>query len=191
MKRGMFVRTCLSIVILVCSMGSSGCDSITNLFSGFKRNAEVEKAYLDYRSAMIAGDIQALKNLVVKQKAQELNAPEADQMLALARAMYPASAKVTGIAVQGDAATLTASAPVEGGTMEGTVHLLKEDSVWKVYDEKWEMKIGMAAPAQEPQQAPDNTRPVEYEKAVGIWKGHEAGRTGDDWTFTFLEGYNV
>jgi len=172
-------------------MASSGCDSITDLFCGSKRNAEVEKTYLDYRSAMISGDIQALSGLVVKAKAQELDAPEAGQMLALARAMYPANATIMGVAVQGDAATLTASAPGEGGTMEGTVHLLKEDNVWKVYDEKWEMKIGMAAPAQEPQQAPDNTRPVEYEKAVGIWKGHEAGRTGDDWTFTFLEGYNV
>lgn len=191
MKRGMSVRTCLSIVILLCSIGSSGCDSMTNLFSGSKRNAEVEKAYLDYSSAMISGNIQAIRGLVVKTKAQELDAPEAGQMLALARAMYPANATVTGVAVQGDAATLTASAPVEGGTMEGTVHLLKEDNVWKVYDEKWEMKIGMAAPAQEPQQVPDNTRPVEYEKAVGIWKGHEAGRTGDDWTFTLQGNYEI
>lgn len=191
MRGGILVRGCLSFCMVIFSMMTSGCDSITHLFSGSQRNAEIEKAYLDYRAAMTAGDIPALRNLVVKQKAQELDAPGAEQMLALARSMYPANATITGVTVQGDAATLTANAPVEGGTMEGTVHLLKEDNVWKVYDEKWEIKIGTAAPAQEPQQVPDNTRPFEYEKAVGIWKGHEAGQSGDDWTFTLQANYEI
>lgn len=184
------VKSSLSVCILIFALMASGCDSITNLFSGSGRNAEIEKAYLDYRSAMTAGDIQALRNLVVKQKARELDAPEAGQMLALARAMYPANATITGVTVQGDTATLTASGPVAGGSMEGIVHLLKEDNAWKVYDEKWEMKIGMAQPQASSGQS-DARRPYEYQKITGTWKGHEAGQSTDDWEFTLGGAYDL
>lgn len=171
----------------------TGCDRIKGLLSTGPDPAIV-KAYNNYRAAMLSGDVLALKKLVVKQKALELDAPGAEQMLALARSMYPAEATVTGVAVQGDAATLTVSTTGEGGTATGIVHLLKEDGAWKVYDEKWEMKMGESAgspPGGGQGSAPDRTRPYEYNKLVGVWKGREAGAAPGDWTFTLKGDYAV
>ncbi len=169
----------------------AGCDTFKDLLSGEdKESAAVTKAYTDYRAALMAGDLQTLKAYISKQKAHEFESPDAGQMLAIIRSMYPPNASVSGVVVQGDAATLTASAPAEGGTMEGVVHLLKEDGAWKVYDEQWEIKMGFSSSAETPS-VPDNKRPYEYEKAVGIWKGHEAGRSGEDWTFSVGRSYDI
>jgi WD40 repeat protein len=116
-----------------------GCDFFSGASS--KKDKEVENAYMEYRKAMRSGDVNALKGLVVKEKASSLEAEGAAQALALAGAMTPAEVTVTDTAVEGNAATLTASA---GGGLTGTVHLLKEDGRWKLYDESWEMKIGDA-----------------------------------------------
>lgn len=183
----LFAAALLFMVITVLA----GCDTFKGLLSGEdKEGAAVTKAYTDYRMALLAGDLPALKAHISKQKAHEFESPEAGQMLAMVRSMYPPNASVSGVVVQGNAATLTASAPAEGGTMEGVVHLLKEDGAWKVYDEKWEIKMGVSSPAETPS-VPDNKRPYEYEKAVGIWKGHEAGRSGEDWTFTLGRSYDI
>lgn len=190
MKKGSAIRL-FGIVLIFFSLAAvTGCDSIKGFLQG--KDDEVTKAYMAYRSAMLSGDIQGLKTHISKQKAHELDGPQAEQMLAIARAVYPANATVTGVNAQGDAATLTASAEMEGSARQGIIHMLKEDGTWKVYDEKWEMKIGMQ-PQSPPQETPDRDikRPFEFEKLVGIWKGHEAGVTAGDWTFTLSSDYTV
>lgn len=163
-------RTCLSknflVILLIAILFSTGCEKITGLFSSGP-DPELVAAYNTYRAAMLKGDMAALRNLVVKQKAQELDAPGAEQMLALARSMYPANATVTASAVQGEAATLSASANTEGGTINGVIHLLKENGAWKIYDEKWEMKIGMQTSSPSAAPAPENRSPDESQKTAG------------------------
>src|SRR4030042_3211726 len=123
---------------------AEGCDFISGMFS--KKDENVEKAYMEYRNAMKSGDVETLKKLVAKDKVHELESEQASSMLDIARALYPPDVTVTGTSVEGNAATLTVSSAVEGGSMQGIVHLLKEDGEWKVYEEKWEMKMGMFSP---------------------------------------------
>lgn len=182
----------LMFIILPGGLLMAGCDAVKGIFSGSGENAEVESAYQEYRAAMLTGDVAALKAHIAQQKQAEFDGPQAEQMLALARSLYPQNITVSGVSVQGNAATLTATGPMEGGTAEGTVHLVKEEGGWKVFDENWHIKIEAAtAPASSPPPVPDNTRPYEYEKAVGIWSGHEAGGTGTHWTFTLAADYEI
>ena len=183
----------LLFMLLASLLFLSGCDVIKDLFSK-KDDTAVKQTYMEYRKAMQAGDIESLKKLLSKLKVHELDSPQAKQMLELARSLYPQNVAVTGVNVQGDAATLSATASEKGGSLNGTVHLIKEDGVWKVYDEQWEMKMGMQQEQPITQPAPplpDNKRPYEYHKIVGIWKGKEAGASSGEWTFTLNNNYDI
>jgi hypothetical protein len=138
----LFLISALSAVLIV----TGGCDFISNIFS--KSDKAVENTYIEYRRAFMAGDIETLKKLISKDKAYELEDKQASAKLELARALYPTDITITGIYIEGNAAILTASADGHDGKMQGTIHLLKEDGRWKVYEENWETKIGMTESSQ-------------------------------------------
>lgn len=122
-------------------MSLYGCDTISGIFS--KKDTDVENAYKEYRKALKSGDIESLKKLISRERVHELEGSNAADILELAKALSPPHVNVTGTYVKGNAATLTTSAVDKGSTMNGIVHLLKENGTWKVYEEKWEVKFGM------------------------------------------------
>jgi len=175
-------------------MSLYGCDTISGIFS--KKDTDVENAYNEYREALKSGDIELLKKHISQERARELEGDNAAAMLELAKSLSPPHVSVTGTYVKGNAATLTASALDKGSSMQGIVHLLKENGTWKVYEEKWEMKFGMIdspsqAPVSREETLPPNVvRPSNFNELIGTWKGQEIG-DGSEWVFSFGQGYNV
>ncbi|OGW38383.1 MAG: hypothetical protein A2Y97_08075 [Nitrospirae bacterium RBG_13_39_12] len=153
---------------------AEGCDFISGMFS--KKDENVEKAYMEYRNAMKSGDVETLKKLVAKDKVHELESEQASSMLDIARALYPPDVTVTGTSVEGNAATLTVSSAVEGGSMQGIVHLLKEDGEWKVYEEKWEMKMGMFSPQVQTSEKKEDTLPLSQEGGLSQPQPYNQGK---------------
>jgi WD40 repeat protein len=123
-----------------------GCDFLSGVFSKvstifFSDEKEVQEAYMEYMNAKKAGDIESLKKLIVQEKARELEGEKGTQMLKAVQAFSPAVVAITGTQISGDRATLTLQAEAGGGVMKGEVRLIREDSRWKVNEEKWDMKV--------------------------------------------------
>ena len=189
------IKAIISVLIFFALLMSLyGCDTISGIFS--KKDTDVENAYKEYRKALKSGDIESLKRHISQQRAHELEGDNAATMLELANALSPLHVNVTGTYVKGNAATLTASAVVPGGSMQGIVHLLKENGTWKVYEENWEAKSGMTnssrqAPYPQEEVLPPNVvRPTNFNELIGTWEGQEISDSSD-WVFDFGQSYNV
>jgi hypothetical protein len=187
----------LILIISVCMTNLVGCDFFTGLLSKKEtKDVEIENAYMEYRKALRSGDIEMLKRHISERKAHELEGDNAQAILAFIKALSPPRINVTGTYVKGDAATLTASAVVAGSSMEGIVHLLRENGKWKVYEEKWEVQFVMTdtpghVPMQQEEELPPNVvRPSNFNELLGTWQGQDI-RDGSEWVFTFSHGYNV
>jgi len=182
-----------------------GCDRISSLF-GHDEDG-VRQAYQSYREAMLSANLTRLKTLVARDKARELDAPNAAEMLQMASELYPEGTQVAAVQVSGNAATLQLSGRTQGGTAKGSVQLVKEDGTWKVSKEEWQVQITLGAdagsgPEAGPVAAPDvdkdnapqlpagAVRPADYATLLGQWQGGE-GAGASDWTLTFGEGYAV
>lgn len=122
-------------------MNLYGCDTISGIFS--KKHTDVENAYKEYREALKSGDIESLKKHISQERVHEFDGDNAATILELARELSPSHVHVTGTYVKGNAATLTVSAVEKGSAINGIVHLLKENGTWKIYEDNWEVKIGM------------------------------------------------
>jgi len=123
-----------------------GCDFLSGVFSKVSAifisdEKEVQEAYMEYLNAKNTGDIESLKKLIVQEKARELEGEKAAQMLKVVQAFSPAVVAITGTQISGDRATLTLQAEAGSGIMKGEVHLIREDSRWKINEEKWDMKV--------------------------------------------------
>ena len=123
-----------------------GCDFLSGVFSKVSAifisdEKEVQEAYMEYLNAKNTGDIESLKKLIVQEKARELEGEKAAQMLKVVQAFSPAVVAITGTQISGDRATLTLQAEAGGGITKGEVRLIREDSRWKINEEKWDMKV--------------------------------------------------
>jgi hypothetical protein len=170
----------------------SGCDRLSSLF-GHDEDA-VRQAYQSYREAMVSSNLAKLKTLVARDKARELEAPNAGELLQLASALYPEGTQVASVQLSGGEATLQLTGRMQGGTAKGSVQLVKEDGAWKVSKEDWQIEISIGAdtaPAvpQEPQLPSNAVRPADYATLLGRWQSGEGG--ANDWTLTFGHGYTV
>lgn len=136
----------------------AGCDS----FSSAKRSQKVVDAYVAYRTALSAGDVQKVTALLSSGRAKEISAdPSAPDKLRLAALFMPGTMTVMGVTFTDDKATLTlregalvtlaggakapALGPVPGlsaGGASGTVTLVKEGGTWKIDKEDWRQELG-------------------------------------------------
>ena len=102
---------------------------------------EPGKAYEAYRKALIAGNLPALRKSVVAEMAKQMDTPDFKDQLKLVQAIQPKSVKVTGGAIDGDTATLLATAKDENETSNGTITMVKEGGAWKLRKESWKSKV--------------------------------------------------
>jgi hypothetical protein len=95
------------------------------------------KAYLAYTKILAGGSIAAVKKAVSAVRAKQMDDPDFKQMFPLVQAMEPKKIKVTGGAVNGDKATLTATGDSDGAPAKGTIEMVREGGAWKVDKESW------------------------------------------------------
>ena len=188
MKFLFFKKISCIVFFALFSLYISGCDTIKSWFSDEKE--AVETSYNEYRNAMLSGDIEVLRNLVAREKSQELEGEDAAIKLELARSFYPADVQITGTSVTGDAATISATSPVEGGTMHGVINMIKEDGKWKLLTENWEMRFGDSEPYTEADAPTEVARPTLFHEIHGTWTGQD-DRGASEWLFLFGPGFNV
>ena len=154
-------------MIVTMLFASVGCDFISDIASKFKSlfssdEKNIHSVYEEYLAAKNAGDIEALKKLVTREKSRGLEGENAPQLLKFIQALSPSGARVTETRITGDRATLAVQSEVEAGIMKGEISLLREDGRWKISEEKWDLKIypkpvilegGKEAPSFEPVEA--------------------------------------
>ena len=95
------------------------------------------KVYGDYLRAVQKEDLGALRKLFTKEKAKNLDDPDAKQMVKMVKMMSATEITVLRVVEKGDAADLTVSGKQDGGVMNGVVHMVKEGGAWKVEQEEW------------------------------------------------------
>lgn len=179
------VAVCLLAFVLL-----AGCGRLSGLFG--EDEGDVRQAYQSYREAMLTSNLAKLKTLVARDKARELDAPNAAELLQMASELYPEGTEVAGVQLNGSEATLQLTGRMQGGAAKGSVRLVKEGGDWKVSQEDWQIQINVGAVpavAQEPQLPSNAVRPADYATLLGRWQGGESGAS--DWTLTFGEGYAV
>jgi hypothetical protein len=101
---------------------------------------EPGKAYDAYRKALIGGNLPVLRKSVVAEMAKQMDSPEFKEQFKLIQAIQPKNVKVTGGAIDGDTATLLATAKDEHETSNGTITMVREGGAWKVKKESWRSK---------------------------------------------------
>jgi hypothetical protein len=96
---------------------------------------DIGKAYLAFAKSMAAGDMKAVHNGASAERAKQMDQdPELFPMLQM---MQPKNIKITGGAVNGDSATLTATGTSDGDPATGTITMVREGGQWKVAKGSW------------------------------------------------------
>jgi hypothetical protein len=98
------------------------------------------KAYAAFSKAVAAGDLAGIRRGASAERAKQMDAPEFKEMLPMIQAMQPKNVKITGGSVDGDSATLLATAKDGKETSTGTITLVREGGAWKVEKESWKTK---------------------------------------------------
>lgn len=101
---------------------------------------EPAKAYAVYAKAITAGDMKGLRKLVDAERAKQMDSAEFKEMFPMIQAMQPKNMKITGGAVDGDTATLLATAKDGKETSTGTITMVRQGGAWKVQSESWKTK---------------------------------------------------
>ena len=97
---------------------------------------EPAKAYGAYRKAVAAGNLPALRKLVVSEMAKQMDSADFKEMFPLIKAMQEKKIRITGGSVDGDEATLLAES-LSQKNMKGTVTMRREGGQWKVAQDSW------------------------------------------------------
>jgi hypothetical protein len=101
---------------------------------------EPAKAYWSFTKAVAAGDMAGIRKGAAAEQAKQMDDPEFKQMLPMIQAMQPKNVKITGGAVDGNTATLLATAKDGKETSTGTITMVREGGAWKVVKESWKTK---------------------------------------------------
>jgi len=101
---------------------------------------EPAKAYAAFSKAVAAGDLKGIRKGASAERAKQMDDPEFKQMLPMIQAMQPKNVKITGGAIDGDTATLQATAKDGKETSTGTISMIREGGAWKVEKESWKTK---------------------------------------------------
>lgn len=95
------------------------------------------KVYADFLRAVQKEDLGAMRKLLAKEPAKNLDSPDAKKMVGLIKIMSATDIKVLKIVEKGDTADLTVSGTQDGNAKNGIVHMVREDGIWKVQQEEW------------------------------------------------------
>ncbi|HEV7921804.1 MAG TPA: hypothetical protein VGR02_13525 [Thermoanaerobaculia bacterium] len=98
------------------------------------------KAYDAYRKALLGGNIPALRRSVVAEHVKDMDNPDFKDQLKMIQAFQPKNVKVTGGAVDGDTATLLATARDGNESSNGTITMVREGGAWRLSKESWRSK---------------------------------------------------
>jgi hypothetical protein len=101
---------------------------------------DIGKTYLAFTKIIAAGDMNAVRGGVSAERAAQMNTPDFKEMFPLLQAMVPKDIKITGGAVDGDTATLTATGKSDGDKATGIISMVREGGKWKVAKESWSSK---------------------------------------------------
>jgi ketosteroid isomerase-like protein len=95
------------------------------------------KVYADFLQAVQKEDLGAMRKLMTKEQAKNLDSPDAKEMVKMVKMMSATDIRVLKLVEKGDTAELTASGKQDGKEANGTVHMVKEGGSWKVQREEW------------------------------------------------------
>ena len=95
------------------------------------------KVYADFVQAIQKEDLGAMRKLMTKDQAKNLDSPDAKKMVGMIKMMSATDIKVLKVAEKGDTAELTVSGKQDGNVANGTVQMVKEGGAWKVQREEW------------------------------------------------------
>lgn len=101
----------------------------------------LERLYLDYQNAIQAEDLEALKGLLSTERQDELMAENAAMKLKMVKTLLPSDIKITGSEISGNNAILNVEGQMQGQKTTGTVKFIKENGLWKVSKEDWQMSF--------------------------------------------------
>lgn len=101
---------------------------------------EPAKAYWAFTKAVAAGDMAGIRRGAAAERAKQMDVPEFKEMLPMIQAMQPKNVKITGGSVDGNTATLLATAKDGKETSTGTITMVREGGAWKVEKESWKTK---------------------------------------------------
>ena len=95
------------------------------------------KVYVDFLKAVQKEDLGAMRKLMTKEQAKNLDSPDAKKMVGLIKVMSATDIQVLKVVEKGDTADLTVSGKQDGNLKNGVVHMVKEGGAWKVQQEEW------------------------------------------------------
>ena len=98
------------------------------------------EAYAAYLKNVSSGNMAALKKAVTSDRAKQMDDPDFKKMFPLIQAMQPKKIVITGGAIDGDSATLTATGDQDGTPATGSIDMKREGGVWKLEHESWKSK---------------------------------------------------
>jgi len=110
--------------------------------------AEIEAAvnspqalvYQEFITALNAGNVKAMKNIMSADIGVELDGPDSKEMIEFMQMLTPSNAEFQRITVLGDSAILMLRAEEEGAELKGTVEFVREGRQWKILISNWEQK---------------------------------------------------
>jgi hypothetical protein len=102
------------------------------------------KAYAAFYKALMSGELDELKDLVVKDQAADLDDEEVREFLVEERASRPKEIKILKTEVSGASATLTVEGMMGGDKATAVISLVQENGNWKVQKESWKFKIELS-----------------------------------------------
>lgn len=97
-------------------------------------------AYSDYYKALMAGDITAVKKLILKENADQLDDETAEMIVDLAQSTHPREIEIVTTNISDKSAELSVKGSVDGSQGTGKVEMVVEDGQWKVATDKWKFQ---------------------------------------------------
>ncbi len=182
-------RLCLMLGVVLICIFLAACDedrSDTAAAAPAEPAATVDpdspRATFDsYRAAMRDGDLEALKGVLAAEARAGLEKADAEMAIGMIQSLLPDAETVTGIEENGDTATLRLTSENEGKEVNGKVALVREDGLWKVAKENWNLSGGSVRDEPEvadiPDREPDGDWRLDCDKAK-ITDAPAAGRIG-------------
>ena len=97
-------------------------------------------AYAEYYKALMAGDIPAVKMLIIKKNAEQLDDETAKMIVDIAQSAHPREIEIVTANNSDKSAELSVKGSVDGSQGTGKVEMVVEDGQWKVATDKWKFR---------------------------------------------------